>query len=308
MAITAVHPTWHVDGEGELLLQTWRETVHVHVDDRTVSLPEVLAAVGVPQIGDPHPHQPLAHVRRIRPRRSESWYFYKLEVEYTTEQEEETDDPLNESPIFTRSSESIREPAEYDIEAYMITPSTGSEPYDPLPEKETKVRKLTIQRNEELWDADREREIYPFEGSVNDDEFFGWAAEWVKCESIEARDTERAGTRFSQVTYTFLIRGPKLKGVKIQRDREFSNEPVTGDIMGWDDGALLDIGSIYFDDVVNRNIKEFLTVTGNPRNTLGLLNGKGLKRNFKQPGSTPVWLMYKLREKKTFGDLNLGSS
>lgn len=296
--ITSAHATWQTEGELNSLALSWRELVYVQVDTVATSVGEVLNLAGSPQLGDPHPRFPDAHVKSIRPRRQRGLYLYEFEVEYSTEEEEETEDPLAEPFKFDYSDQVIQVPAQFDLDGFYLTPSTGLEMFDPLPTVDVFIEVMTIQRNVELWDTDRRHFLRPFRGAVNEDEFFGEPAGSVRCASITGSNDERHAIKFTRETYRFEIRQPILLGVQVV---DGEDPPATSDILGWED-AFADLGSFYLDSSDNQI--EFVTSKGAQRGTLGMLDGSGGQNTTGEP----VYLRYKLKNKKVFADLDLGSS
>lgn len=293
---------WQDEGEQSGILAgvtSMREIMKVRHPVGT-SVAQILLDPSCPQIGDFHPHNGLLQIVAIRPRLNISTTLREMEVDWSTDTEDLAADPLQDPWKKSRTTETITEPAEWDDDGYPIQPSNGIEPYDPLPEREVKVRKLVIARNEELWDDAREDEIDPFRGAVNLDTFFGAPAGYVKCDSIDAEEDERNSIKFSRVTYTFLRRKPRLTGVLIRN--RLGEDPVRGDVLGWDN-VYPDLGSQYLN--ADSRYVDFVTGYGTPRAVAGRLDGKGKAL---ANGAETVYLRYNLRPKQDFSDLDLGSS
>lgn len=297
-SITAVKTRWITEGEiDHLSVITWREDVIVQVDTVAMSVGEVLTALGAPQIGDTHPRYSQAKIRTIRPRRKEGLYLYTFEVEYSTEPDQ-VENPLAVPLKLDWGDEIIQEAAEFDDDGFYLTPSTGLEMFDPLPLRDVFVEVLTIQRNVTLWDTPRRDFLRPYRGAVNLDTFYGAAAGWVRCISITGSPQVLNGFNYTQETYKFLFRAPKLLGAKVV---DGDDPPATKDILGWDD-AFADLGTFYLDSSDNQI--PFEVHNGSSRSSLGILDGQGGKSTT----GSPVYLRYKLKKTKEFAPLDLGGS
>lgn len=261
-------------------------------------------APGVPKYGDQHPIETGARVRRVSCRAQDSEpCTFRAQVSYSTNVQNETDDPLNEIPEVEWTGQTRSIPLERAKRVGNLTEDasgvTGGVPFgfigpndklskiynsagqafDSGVEGEVHDLVLSFARNQEKYDP---LFYYPYSGAVNSATFLGTFGPGVaKCMPIIGRQ----------------FRSPK-GGLIWRVEHQFVFRPE-----GW--GAeRIDNGYYSRDGAPPNKLKQLTDKNGRQLSQPDLLNGAGQRLNFNDPIKA-VYLRWATQYGRNFNQLNI---
>lgn len=206
-------------------MRRYRVDVNSNTDDQLT----VLAASGLPRLGDGFigtgGSVPEAKVSRRNAVPTASWYLWYVDIEYSTENDTDPNNPTNEPADLRVTWEPFKEPLPGTARQGDVSPggsyinpkwekgitNAAGEPFDPPYEKDS-VRPIVIYaRNEPLAYVTMER-LVKFMNSVNKTAWSGLSPRQAFCRGIEPVYVERQRSdngppwKYFRTTYTFAIK------------------------------------------------------------------------------------------------------
>lgn len=224
------------------------------------------SGVSVPAMFSTHPLDNWMYVYEITPT-PVSTFLYEVSVQYKS-----IDDPLAISPVIKWDSESSQEPIDEDANGKSIANSAG-QAFDPPIQETFHDKILKIERNEGTFDYER---ASAYEGSINSDTFWGFAAGKVLCRAMKADPRRVAALAYYTVNYEFVIREDGWK--RRIKDQGLATKN--------DDGEL-----VIAKDVDDNTMTEPILLDG---------SGKALAA-----GADAKWIEFETKTKKPFSILGL---
>ena len=218
------------DDEAKTGLKRFTRRYRVDVDSKTDEADTVLAAPGLPRIGDlfvsGSSSVPDCKVSKRRAEQAQGlWYLWYVDIEYSTESDTDPNNPINEPADLRVTWEAYKEPLPGTARQGDVSPggsyinpkwekgitNAAGEPFDPPYEKDS-VRPVVIySRNEPLTYVTMER-LVKFMNSVNKTAWSGLAPRQAYCRGIEPVYVERQrpdnspSWKYFRTTYTFAIK------------------------------------------------------------------------------------------------------
>lgn len=297
MATATLIETW-AGRDGSVNSQRERmytRTFLVNVSDPTLGWEWVRLVTGLPRIWDFYVSASGAidtgsFCQELTGRqKAEDPYLWDVVARYTNRIQRPdiniVENPLLRPAEISYGATSIMRPATFDRNGDAVVNSAG-DPFDPPLEVEEHRLTITIVRNQMSYNALGYLGYYD---AVNEDAWFGFPKEYVKCCRITGRRQYENGVYFWPTTYEFMVR--------LNRDENLTDDG--GNIFKPWDYPVLDRGFWYLDGATKKLI---LDTFGRPSPTSRLLDGAGNELAAGQPG---VYLPFSLCKLKRFADLAL---
>lgn len=183
----------------------YRRSFNVFASTSRVTLGEVTAATGIPQIGDAYPSDSLAVCIKVKPYSSASnRQYFRVDCEYDTSWivNAITDNPLNQLPEVSWSGPTYERGVFRDNYGVVVKNSAGF-PFDPPMVVDESRELLRIVRNEATFN-----EAYAklWRKKLNQNTFAGYDPLSVRINTIEATRNLSNGILYWQVTYELEFR------------------------------------------------------------------------------------------------------
>lgn len=253
--------------------------------DTVTVLQQTLAFLGI-DYGTPFPTDSVAYCQKADCKCTDvSGVTFQVDFTFETlsaKKEKEQENPLDQFPEISWSTEVVNRPMEKDIDGDAIQ-NSAKDKFDPGIEQEIYYPKLSIVRNEATFVP---ASLLLYQGRLNNATWLGFAAGRVKCIGIDGRlervKVEDATFYYYQVSYVFLFA---------------TEEPYFK-------RRLLDCGTRYLDSSSGSGGRQQLNilVKGQPVSEPKLLDGNG---NVLPVNGQPHFIDFDVCEQVNFGALNL---
>ena len=183
----------------------YKRSFNVWSDTSRCTLPQVVSATGVPQIGDAHPNDSLAVCIKVKPYSSASnRQYFRVDCEYDTSWivNAITDNPLNQLPEVTWSGPSYERAVFRDNFGVLVKNSAGF-PFDPPLVVDESRELVRVVRNEATYN-----EAYAklWRKRLNKTTFAGYEPLSARINTIDATRQLSNGVLYYQVTYEIEFR------------------------------------------------------------------------------------------------------
>lgn len=286
MSVTSVKETWR-GRRGRKLKDCTREWVRAFdvVTNSTADDATIVLASSVPQRGDLHPNDNLAHCcEPDAVQDQDDPYHWRVTCQYTTALDDYQEDPTQEPTKQSYSYERYELPVGADLDGNIIENSsheTFEQPATrPIP---IEVLELKVIRS----DFAAEVDAWPFLYHTNSTAFLFHDPGQVICWDIKASMTEKKGAWYWDVTYIF----------KARDDIPATGDPPMSKVWWY---RPLDCGFNTWDST-NRRLVEITERGGQPLNHPRLLDGSGNElATWTIPPQAPVYLEFRLCETVDF--------
>lgn len=214
-------------------VRNYTRAFQVESNSKYDTIHDIEIYAGIPSIGTPHPHNPLARVQQVQVRYDEPTAlgaFYTATVTYSTK----FDNQQNQNPLLRPVKVNLdftifRKVVRIDLAGYPITNSAGDPPSEPV-EIDAAHPILKFTRNEATQPFSL---MIDYAEAINSDSFYGAAPGTVRV-MIRCGDAQTENdVQFYQVEYTFEYRkegwDPKFLNIGFNTYANGKKVPIPGD-------------------------------------------------------------------------------
>jgi hypothetical protein len=297
VAILNVSEIWNgrVGSIDDKFRRQYNRVFRVVTDSAHIGPLPVYLASGIPVIGDAYVDQAAYFdtgvvCKKVEARQTDDPFTWNVVATFDAEVHDpekqsspSKPSPLDRLPEISWSFDHFQAVAKIDIVTKNPVRNSAEDPFDPPPEIDDSWPKLTIQRNELIFDP---QVAFAYRNAVNSDPWMGGAPKTWKVFGISASSKYENGLQFWSVSYEFHYKSLIL---------------VTGGVnteYGWS-LVLLDIGGQEI-DVATNSIKTITDPHGVPIQRP--LDGAGHKAAF---GAAPYYITFTVYPSLSFAALNL---